>query len=421
MTDDRFESALRDRFQAGPAAYSDPARAHVALHNAKRIVAKRRQRRSTGLTIGAVVALLAALTVGTRGLRPSTTETASSAAGSSISDWTIRGNLVQDLSLINRAKQTVTTQSIAALRPATVSRAIYAGSLSDSSYPIDVIILIGQSRGQTVLAYVTTLLQPNGTAGVPPLVLRSLVPVDLNKPVESVGFLAPVAHNEYAVQSWMTNVLAITLVAPNIHQAAFHSSLIDSEMSDNSSDAIVKYSGLVIDQTFSGVGPWNSTVTTDASTKSTSILGGGLRDPSLVTGSLVISGTTNTATLSGVKGLKIGDLVVTNAGVVGFVHGLAASTGIVSTDLSKLTSVGIKVHSYYSNYLGTMGGTRDNPTYNYNRATPAGVNRLVVDVSGSSAQVSLGIVRGSASPWPVNPSVTNLPHSVPVPVWVLAR
>ncbi len=400
MTDDRFESALRDRFQAGPAAYSDPARAHVALHNAKRIVAKRRQRRSTGLTIGAVVALLAALTVGTRGLRPSTTETASSAAGSSISDWTIRGNLVQDLSLINRAKQTVTTQSIAALRPATVSRAIYAGSLSDSSYPIDVIILIGQSRGQTVLAYVTTLLQPNGTAGVPPLVLRSLVPVDLNKPVESVGFLAPVAHNEYAVQSWMTNVLAITLVAPNIHQAAFHSSLIDSEMSDNSSDAIVKYSGLVIDQTFSGVGPWNS---------------------SLVTGSLVISGTTNTATLSGVKGLKIGDLVVTNAGVVGFVHGLAASTGIVSTDLSKLTSVGIKVHSYYSNYLGTMGGTRDNPTYNYNRATPAGVNRLVVDVSGSSAQVSLGIVRGSASPWPVNPSVTNLPHSVPVPVWVLAR
>jgi len=104
---------------------------------------------------------------------------------------------------------------------------------------------------------------------------------------------------------------------------------------------------------------------------------------------------------------------------VGRISQLTKQGAVVDTNLASLSTQGILVTSYDSNYPGKLVQSGGSLAFQVTEATPNGVNRVVLQVAGTSTFLSIGTRSGTGPTSPTmallrSVSPLDLPASVPV-------
>ncbi|SDH65651.1 hypothetical protein SAMN05192558_113123 [Actinokineospora alba] len=291
----------------------------------RRVHTRRREQRQHTVQIVAALAVVLIAVAGAFVVswRPTEPDLATPAAP--VVEWPMRGNLVGDFALHERAE--ALWRGAGENGPTGPVRTIYAGNRVDRTASMVVIAMVApMDAGRSRVAFVTSAVSIQGIADETKLFLRSVTTVEPGQ--RAVGFIvAKPASGDEELRGG--GAVGFALATPGATAVKFRSSIYDMHLEENqpiTSDGAV----WIISQ--SGVAAWNSTIEVAALASISVRLAPALTDASVEAVTLTTSGQTTKA----LGDVREGDLIVTPQGLVGVV----GSDGTVDTRLTGLGSIG---------------------------------------------------------------------------------
>lgn len=354
--DEQDPAVVRLRRESSSVLVSGPGVDSVLrrVHERRRV-----QRQHRIQAIAALSVVLVAVTGALMVYRGSAPGPQVPAATQPVAEWPVRGSLAGDRDLIARAEQ---TWRASPHRPSGAVRALFAGTPPYSGTANFAVVALASAEGS--VAFVTTAV--GRAVDTRSLLLRSVAPFSADQP--AIGFIAARPEQKDEVTG-----VAFALAAPGMASPELVSSAVDFPLGGPQplSD------GSMWQQVPPGVGAWNSVL--DVRGFGSAAPASGLLDPAV---GPVRLRPVDDGLLA--EGARPGDLVVTEAGVLGVV----GQAGRLDTRLSAFGEVTVPRSGVTGTVADSGAFTPDGPVYPTNRVVLVRgdvelVVGRVIDVGGS--------------------------------------
>ncbi|MBC6446409.1 hypothetical protein [Actinokineospora xionganensis] len=291
----------------------------------RRVHTRRREQRQHTVQIVAALAVVLIAVAGAFVVSWRQAEPDLATPAAPVVEWPMRGNLVGDMALHERAE--ALWRGAGENGPTGPVRTIYAGKRVDRSASMVVIAMVApMDGGRSRVAFVTSAVSIHGVADETKLFLRAVTTAEPGQ--RAIGFIAakPASGDEELRGG---GAVGFTLATPGATAIKFRSSTYDMEFEE---EQPIEPDGVVwlVGQT--GMAAWNSTVQVAALAPIAVRLAPALTDPDVESVTLTTVGQTTKA----IGDVRPGDLIVTAEGLVG----VAGADGTVDTGLTGLSSIG---------------------------------------------------------------------------------
>ncbi|MGH3862756.1 hypothetical protein [Actinokineospora sp.] len=291
----------------------------------RRVHTRRREQRQHTVQIVAALAVVLIAVAGAFVVswRPTEPDLATPAAP--VLEWPMRGNLIGDIALHERAE--ALWRGAGEYGPTGPVRTIYAGNRTDRSAAMVVIAMVApMDGGRSRVAFVTSAVSIHGVADETKLFLRSVTTVEPGQ--RAVGFIvAKPASGDEELRGG--GAWGFALATPGATAIKLRSSTYDVNLEE---EQPIEPDGVLWIVGQSGVAAWNSTVEVAALASIPVRLAPALTDPDVDSVTLTTVGQSTKA----IGDVRPGDLIVTPEGLVGVV----GADGTIDTRLTGLGSVG---------------------------------------------------------------------------------